>query len=794
MKKYLIAGALALICNVMFTSCREDWAQYDSIEEAKKAQFAENFEKFYGHISPTQDWGFGNASVAATRAMTRGMGDNSCGTCIKPDMTNYPSANAPADITAEERAFVKNWFETHPGFTKGLNISNFYVQHVYGEASKPYRVWYEAYDQNYMANHRGATSNYYRADYDENGTIDYLSVGDGTNYTHLNDFNSNDDGTNWKTIYMENSSALSFKYHCSWSSEEFTYFKCAEIDVPGVGKGWYVGMCMYGEKSDNGDRKINKEQKDLQYADDWIVKVIPGSGSTSTITKETKLMTKKTVLVHKWVFCEDLGSSASNKDYDYNDLVFDAKIIDECKVLRDADGNEYSYTDDPGHVYYAEVTPLAAGGELTMKLGNISSTVHGMFTPATADNVLINTCRFNEDFVTPHVEGVAGNTAKIDIATVDEAAINNIDVMVRTQSAVYDLSAYMGEAPHKLCVPVGTRWAYERTDIKDAYTGFEAYVGGGAEPWATTGVEDNLYPLDGVAYEMKTYMVGKSSYSEISSTSETTYSYTLADAVNEHIWWSDVTGSTKFIEWGGYVPVSADDLNAAEIGNGTIIRFYFACENDYMIKATDNTWEEFELDNSGWYKNYISGNAKNGYVEFKLNTTTANRYKKNGLIIQGTGGVTALALTYDNSQKSTSGGVNLLSWSGSVVFGSYGGVSSGSAYIDCNFNYDDFEGSPKIEVEYTRNAPDNQWAPSDYYLNVCSQNSNIVLCGVSSEDGLSDANGKSHTSSVGTQFRDIMTVSDGNVSSWREHYVGWGQKQIRLIAKNVTVTKVTIYK
>ena len=336
-------------------------------------------------------------------------------------------------------------------------------------------------------------------------------------------------------------------------------------------------------------------------------------------------------------------------------MVFDAKIIDECKVLRDADGNEYSYTDDPGHVYYAEVTPLAAGGELTMKLGNISSTVHGMFTPATADNVLINTCRFNEDFVTPHVEGVAGNTAKIDIATVDEAAINNIDVMVRTQSAVYDLSAYMGEAPHKLCVPVGTRWAYERTDIKDAYTGFEAYVGGGAEPWATTGVEDNLYPLDGVAYEMKTYMVGKSSYSEISSTSETTYSYTLADAVNEHIWWSDVTGSTKFIEWGGYVPVSAEDLNAAEIGNGTIIRFYFACENDYMIKATDNTWEEFELDNSGWYKNYISGNAKNGYVEFKLNTTTANRYKKNGLIIQGTGGVTALALTYDNSQKSNSG-------------------------------------------------------------------------------------------------------------------------------------------
>ena len=661
MKKYLIAGALALICNVMFTGCREDFAQYDSIEEAKKAQFAENFERFYGQISPTQDWGFGNASVAAARAMTRGTSDNSCGTCIKPDMTNYPSANAPADITAEERAYVKNWFETHPGFTKGLNISNFYVQHVYGEASKPYRVWYEAYDQNYMVNNPGATSNYYRADYDDNGTIDYLSVGDGTNYTHLNDFNSNDDGTDWKTIYMENSSALSFKYHCSWSSEEFTYFKCAEIDVPGVGKGWYVGMCMYGEKQDNGDRKINKEQKDLEYADDWIVKVIPGNGSTSTVTKETKLMTKKTVLVHKWVFCEDLGSSASNKDYDYNDLVFDAKIIDECKVLRDADGNETAYTDDPSHTYYAEVTPLAAGGELIIKFGNISSTIHALFSPATADNVLINTCRFDQDYAISHVEGLAGTTSKYEISSIDEAAINSIDIFVRTQQAAYELSAYQGEAPHKLCVPVGTRWAYERTDIKDAYEGFEAYVGGGAEPWATTGVEENLYPLDGVAYEMKTNMVGHTSYSKISSTSETTYSYTLADAANEYELW---TGNVDFGNWDGLsnVTISAADLNAAEIGNGTVIRIYGVADGAFDIKAiyrwNDNP-ENPDLGDSNWIsgneKNHYSASKVNGCITLTLNSTTAENFKNIGMILYGDN-FRALCVTYDNSKKGASSG------------------------------------------------------------------------------------------------------------------------------------------
>lgn len=656
MKKYLIAGVLALVSNMFMTSCHETMEDYGSLEEAKKAKFAENFEKFYGKISPTQDWGFSDASIAATRAMTRGVGDNSCGTCIKPDMTNYPSANAPADITAEERAYVKNWFETHPGFTEGLNISNFYVQHVYGEASKPYLVWYEAYDQNYKTNHPGAASNYYRADYWDNGTIDYLSVGDGTNYTHLNDFNANDAGTQWKTIYMENSSALSFKYHCSWSSEEFTYFKCAEIDVPGVGKGWYVGMCMYGEKYDNGYRKINKEQKDLQYADDWIVKVIPGNGSTISTDKVTKVYKKKTVMVHKWVFCEDLGSSSSNKDYDYNDLVFDAKIIDECKVLRDAEGNESAYTDDPNHSYYAEVTPLAAGGELMIKFNALSSNIHQMFTPTAGDNVLINTCRFDQDIPTPHIEALAGNTDKISFTSEYDANINNLVVIVRSSQVAYDLSAYKGEAPHKICVPVGTRWAYERTDIKDAYTGFSSYVSGGAEPWGTTGVEDNLYPLDGVAYDMKTDKTGSVSYEELSSSSTTTYSYSLADAANEHVWWSDVSGNTKFTSnWNVNIPISAENINAADIGNGTIIRFYFTCNESYMLKVTDNTWDNFDLGNAGWNINFMQGSAKNGYVEFILNNTTANRFMQNGLIIYGTN-VTALAITYDNSHKGISGG------------------------------------------------------------------------------------------------------------------------------------------
>ena len=661
MKKYLMAGALALFCNIFLTGCGEDLDNYGSLEEAKKAQFAQNFEKFYGKISPTQDWGFGDATVSAARARTRGTGDNSCGTCIKPDMTNYPSANAPADITDYERQYVKNWFETHPGFTSGLNISNFYVQHVYGEASKPYKVWYDHYDQNYMTNHPGATSDTYRDDYWDNGTIDYLCVGDGTNYTHLNDFNSNDAGTNWKTIYMENSSALSFKYHCSWSSEEFTYFKCAEIDVPGVGKGCYVGMCMYGHKYDNGDRWINKEPWLDEYADDWIVKVIPGSGNSISVDKTTKVYKKKTVVVHKWVFCEDLGSSASNKDYDYNDLVFDAKIIDECKVVRDADGNETAYTDDPSHTYYAEVTPLAAGGELTIKFDKFNTSVHGMFASGIADNVLINTCGENQTIAAPHQERLLASTQNYTFSSESEADINNIEVLVRTQTAVYDLAAYKGEAPHKICVPAGTRWAYERTDIKDAYTGFTSYVGGGDEPWSTTGVDANLYPLEGAAYDMKTDKTGTVSYEEISSSTTTTYDYTLADAANEHELW---TGNVDFGNWNGNnnVTISAADLSAAEIGNGTVIRIYGVSNGAHEIKAIykwNDDPENPDLGDSNWItgndKNHYSASKVNGCITLTLNSTTAENFKNIGMILYGDN-FRALCVTYDNSKKGTSSG------------------------------------------------------------------------------------------------------------------------------------------
>ena len=427
MKKYLMTGIAAVALCAAFTSCSKDLGfEQTNSEQAVVANYEAAFIKAFGQPAPDQDWGFG-----ATRAFTRSQGDNSCGECIKPDMTNYPSATAPAAITADERAFVKNWFETNPGFTQGLNISNFYVQHVWGMPNKEYNVFYNHYDQN-------RNPQYYRDDYVDKATMDYFCVGDGTNYTHTLDFNANNDGSGLETVYMKNSSALSFKYHSSWCSSEYTYFKCAEIDVPGVGKGWYVGLCMYGEKYDNGDRKLNNDMKTLEYCDDWIVKIVPGE--PIIVNYQGRIM------------AEDLTVRPNGKasDFDFNDVVFDWKI----------DGR------------VATIQLRAIGGTLPLYVGG--KEVHRQF--GVAPNVMVNTGVTTENEPAAYTYTFPEGTDPLPI---------NIPIVVTRSTGDVILMAEEGKVASKINVPTSTSWVREYMDIKNAYPDFVGWVADPSANWTS---------------------------------------------------------------------------------------------------------------------------------------------------------------------------------------------------------------------------------------------------------------------------------------------------------------------
>jgi hypothetical protein len=357
-----------------------------------------------------------------------------------------------------------------------------------------------------------------------------------------------------------------------------------------------------------------------------------------------------------------LGSSSNRQDYDYNDLVFDARIVDEYKVIKNADGTEDPYTGDTSHRYYAKLTPLAAGGEYVMWFDQNNQPIHSLFVPSTANNVLINTCKSGQNTSLSHIEGLPAQTIIYTFNSEEEANINNITIFVRSATATYDITAIPAEAPHKLCVPPGTRWPYERMDISKAYTGFTDYVEERIDPW-DDGVDANLYPLDDVPDSLKTDQYNQ--YTEIkdtqNSTSSTSYNVTPSNSETT-IW----TGSNDFGNWEGENAIVISNSQFSNVGAGTVIRFYGVADGYFQVKATyGNTWDPTNLGDSRWSGEgcIYSNTSLSGYFELTLNATTAANFKSYGMRLWGKG-FKLLSVTYD-----TASGSGTQIWSGSSALG-----------------------------------------------------------------------------------------------------------------------------
>lgn len=663
MKKYLLAAIMAVAVTGAFVSCSDDVVSGSLIEQKAKA-FEETFIEAFGQPAPNHTWGFKRNNITEANGVTRSSNDNSCGTCIKPDMTEYPSATAPAPITDDERAYVKQWFEEHPGFTAGLDISNFYVQHVWGEASKEYNVWYEAYDQNYMANHPGATSNYYRADYVDNATMDYFCVGDGTNYTHTLDFNANDDGSGLETVYMQNSSALSFKYHSSWCSSEYTYFKCAQIDVPGVGIGWYVGMCCYGEKQDNGNRYLNKDMKDLQYCDDWIVKIVPGQGTPPPPSDRSKIVEIEEVIEAGRVFCEDLGASSLN-DVDYNDVVFDAIIVKAYNKLvttTTINGEEKTTetTNFTGHYEetYAKIALLAAGG--TVPANVCGHEVHNELSGgALGTVVMINTTTDPKDvngaqiaYSTADVkygptiiqETVNGTTTDKIYTNSDGnpiTCIDDIDIDVLYGNAVTTITAPKGAVPYKICVPLGTPWAKERVNIGIAFTSFAEYCGINPDKDFWNDITEEGSPASPVWGDCASPFTitnnGVTRYideGDVLSYTESEYTGSGGNGgvSGGQIWASTDDAGTE-VGYGNNVIVSYDKFTNASATSTIRLNFSYAGSNWQFFAKYGNSDNPFKQ--IGNYNNISTMSVTSGgYVDFEIGEALTG-LQQNGLKIHG---------------------------------------------------------------------------------------------------------------------------------------------------------------
>lgn len=770
---------------VFNTSCQNDMENYSSPEEAKKAIFAENFEKFYGTPNPNQDWGFADASLASVTATTRAHNVNG--------NLWYQNWQRPVNVTSDEAAKVLTAFSVkRKNQTNAITINwnNYWVHQVHQSNN----TYYDGYGQNTGDIHTKM-----------NKIIAYNTSGSPYYHEHVNNFNNGtneveytDDETGQKyvgTTLMVNmgtnaSATNQFGYHNTKDSKDhFEYFIIAGADIDASLAGYYyVGFDFCA--SPPAGQEANKNMlinRDWIY-NDWIVRISPATpvsssggsssgGSINSNTSSTDVYTKQHVLVHKWVFCEDLGSASNRRDYDYNDLVFDARIVDEYKIIKNSDGSESAYTADPSHRYYAKLTPLAAGGEYEMWFDQSNQPIHSLFVPSTANNVLINTCNSSLDYATPHTEGLAAKTITYTFNSLEEASLSNIHIFVRSSTATYELTANTGEAPHKLCVPPGTRWAYERTDIKEAYTGFTTYVENRTSPW-NDGVDSNLYPLNNVPDSLKTDQYDQYTYIKDTqnSTSSTTYDVSTTSAETA-IW----TGNNDFIGWEGDYAVVIPADNFSEVGDGTVIRFYGVANGYFQVKATyGNTWNASDLGDSRWSDGCVYSNSSlSSYFELKLNATTAANFKEYGMRLWGTG-FKLLRVTYDNTNKASSGnntqtGNSTINSGENILFTNPGSSISASQFKE-KFEDSDLASTDEIHFYATYSGWwqiqtwDGQWGSANSIPNW---------------NNASSINTGNVWDSTGTYI--IMKLNSTLVNMIKNY-------GIRVQFDNMTVSKVTVYR
>ena len=449
MKKYLMTGIAALAITAAFTSCSHD----DDIEvytqsQIDKAKYDQAFLNYVGgSIAEGQDWGF-SASIAGSR-MTRAAGDPEV---VKKDMwVNDPSklngATVPADVTTAEAAYVYEWFqkEENKGLTEsGKDWSNFFIQQVYGTMDKQKQGIWHRFDQNRTNN--GYDSNYWDEEFSDKGGMDYLTVGDGQNMTHVLDFNAELGGP-WNIVYMKNSSALKFGYHGSWDSSDRQLFKLAEIEVPGTcfsdgvaRKGWYVGLSLLAEKDDNGKKILGEQRKD--FGDDWILKVVPGESNIEE-TYDIRIMG------------EDLSATEAG-DFDFNDIVLDVKFVKTGETT-------------------TKVCLRAAGGTLPLYMiagGEAVELQKDLFIVGTG--VVVNNAA-GHHFDVPAVEF----ELKTNVANAEEAR-DKIVLKVDKNGELQELTAKIHEPAAKIAITsvAPGDWLDERVSIKDVKTQFV--------DWATT--------------------------------------------------------------------------------------------------------------------------------------------------------------------------------------------------------------------------------------------------------------------------------------------------------------------
>lgn len=386
-------GIAALALAFVAVSCSNDEDLYDPYASMAKAKYEAAFKAKFGEPASDHNWGFG--------AVTKGTRWYDANRNMWGD--NYFVAEP---LTADQVAKVTAWFESNQT-PEGVAIDykNFFFQNVSSTDNVTNMDYYVCgnNDEHMFNMNSGSqdlcTNIHYGYDDDYTKDINNRKIY-GSDYIGL----------------MVESSTERFGYMNSNDSKiyyDYVIIPGAKIDASLAGR-YFVGMDYHHEK--------NTTVAYDGYYNDWVVCITPAylKGNARIIA-------------------EDL-SVGEGGDFDFNDVVFDVKFIDNDRV---------------------KIILLAAGGTLPIYVGGVE--VHEAFGVAT--NVMVNTggetCEFVEFEMECKNHGWNANCVPVKVIKDGKEVV---------------LEAVKGSIPGKICVGNYYEWCGERQSIETKYHRFADYV------------------------------------------------------------------------------------------------------------------------------------------------------------------------------------------------------------------------------------------------------------------------------------------------------------------------------
>jgi len=391
----------------MFVSCNHD-IDYD-YGKYETDKYNAAFIKTFGQPASNQTWGFGS-STTTRAAQPNG---NQWGTT--DDNSKYLNYPQPKAITDAELQAVLNVFNQKgdESYTALIDWSEFFVQQVYKGVATYVAGNGETVVGSDKMNELACVSNWQQ--------ISYWPVEWEQTDTYYDDIVNNfNGGTNnsWDgCMLMWYSSTTDWSYKSSQSGGmRFHYWRMEKING-----NYYVGFDFSAE----GQNPNEQVKRDYIY-NDWIVKVVPGTG-VNPPSDELRII------------AEDLSAS-DGSDFDFNDVVIDVNISGttaNCKLI-------------------------AAGGTLPLRIGGLDALeIHKMFGVST--NVMVNTgAGVEKDPVTFTVEGVTN--------------ANQIKLEVYKNGEWIEMTANKGVAAAKIAVRQNFEYCRERVGISSKYPDFGNWV------------------------------------------------------------------------------------------------------------------------------------------------------------------------------------------------------------------------------------------------------------------------------------------------------------------------------